>query len=173
MFKIRVLKKEDNRNNFSCGEIELDYFFKRFAGQNQFKHYIGITYIATNNQNIFGFINVSSGSLSREALPLSLGKRLPSYPLPILRVTRVGVDINYQKIGVGKALIVSMFELAIEQKEKVGCIGVVVDAKTDAVSWYKKLGFIELEAKQGLTKGFPKAPTPMFISIGTIEKALR
>jgi len=170
MIKIRILKKSDNRSSFSCGDIAIDYYFQRFAGQNQFKHFVGTTYISTDDSKIFGFITVSAGSLMRDNLPKTIQKKFPAYPLPILNITRLGVDLKYQNQGVGKELIVTAFKLAIEQKKRFGCIGVVVDAKVEAVEFYKKLGFIELEVKRGLSKVHP-LPVPMFMVIQTIEKA--
>ncbi len=169
--KIRILKKSDERSSFSCGEIELDYYFQKFAGQNQFKHFVGTTYIATDDKEIFGFVTVSSGSLSRDDLPKNFQKKFPNYPLPILHITRIGVDVKYQNRGIGKELMFSAFKLALEQKERVGCIGVVVDAKVDAVTFYQQLGFVELDAVRGLSKTHP-LPIPMFIVIQTIQKAL-
>lgn len=169
--QIRILNRHDDRSSFSCGEIEIDYFFQKYAGQNQFKHYIGTTYVATNEREIFGFVTVSSGSLSRDELPTHLQKRVPNYPLPILHIVRVGVDKRYQKRGIGKELIFSAFKLALEQQKSVGCVGVVVDAKKSAIAFYRGLGFVELEVVRGLSKARP-LPVPMFLPIQTIKKAL-
>ena len=169
--QIRILSKHDDRSSFSCGDIEIDYFFQKYAGQNQFKHYIGTTYVATDEKEIFGFVTVSSGSLSRDELPANLQKRVPNYPLPILHIVRVGVDKRYQKRGLGKELIFSAFKLALEQQKSVGCIGVVVDAKEGAIAFYQRLGFMKLEVIRGLSKAKP-APIPMFLPIQTIKKAL-
>ncbi|MBU1667071.1 GNAT family N-acetyltransferase [bacterium] len=173
MINIRPLKKEDNRKNFSCGKIELDYYFQKFAGQNQFKHFVGTTYISTDDKTIFGFITVSAGSLMCDELPQTVRKKFPLYPLPVLHITRMGVDVNYQNRGVGRELIATAFRLAVEQKKMkmVGCIGVLVDAKVEAIPFYERLGFVKLEAKRGIPKKDPK-PIPMFMVIQTIEKAL-
>ncbi len=171
MIDIRILKKSDNRDSFSCGEIALDYYFQKYAGQNQFKHFVGTTYIATDDNRIFGFVTVSAGGLMRDELPGNIQKKFPSYPLPILKITRIGVAVKYQNQGLGRELMVASFRLALEQKKRFGCIGVVVDAKINAMEFYKKLGFVELEAKRGVPKTHP-VTTPMFMVIGTIEKAL-
>jgi len=170
--KIRILKGEDDRSTFSCGEIDLDYFFQRYAGQNQFRHYIGTTYIATDEKSVFGFVSVSAGTLLKRSLSSSAAKRYPNYPLPIMRITRIAVDEKYQNRGLGKYLIKSMFYLSLEQKEKFGCVGIVVDAKSDAILFYKKLGFIELEAEGGKLNVHP-SQTAMFIGTKTVEKAVR
>ena len=171
MIDIRILKKSDDRSSFSSGAIELDYYFQRFAGQNQFKHFVGTTYISTDDIKIFGFLTVSTGSLMRDELPKNIQKKFPLYPLPILHISRLGVDVKYQNQGVGKELMVTAFKLSLELKEKFGCIGVVVDAKVEAVKFYKNLGFIELEVKRGVSKIHP-LPIPMFMVMQTIEKAL-
>lgn len=171
MINIRILKKGDDRSSFSCGEIALDYYFQKFAGQNQFKHFVGTTYVATNDIKIFGFITVSVGSLMRDELPKKIQKKFPLYPLPVLHISRLGVDVKYQNQGLGKELMLTAFKLSLEQKEKFGCIGVVVDAKVEAVPFYKNLGFIELGVKRGVVKHHPM-PVPMFMVIQTIEKAL-
>lgn len=172
MLEIRILKKSDDRSSFSCGEIELDYFFQKYAGQNQFKHFIGTTYVATDNKEIFGFITVSVGHITTDELPKTLQKKFPNYPLPILHILRVGVDKKYQNQGIGKELIFSAFKLAIEQKNILGCIGVVVDAKKSAIKFYQKLGFVEIDIIKGLSKIRP-LPTPMFLPIQTIQKAFQ
>jgi len=51
--------------------------------------------------------------------------------------------------------------------EKVGCIGVVVDAKPDAVGFYTRYGFEKLEVLQGTLADRPE-PIPMFITLSTI-----
>ena len=39
----------------------LDRFFARYAGQNQFRHHIGATYVALESETILGFATVSCG----------------------------------------------------------------------------------------------------------------
>jgi hypothetical protein len=46
--QIRVLAPGDDRGQFSSGNPDLDRFFHRFAGQNQFRHHIGVTYVAVD-----------------------------------------------------------------------------------------------------------------------------
>jgi len=53
-----------------------------------------------------------------------------------------------------------------------GCVGVVVDAKTAAVPFYRRLGFVPLEVTEGLSEARP-APVAMFLSareIGLTER---
>lgn len=167
---IRLLKKNDNRKNFSSGEELLDLFFHRFAGQNQFRHSIGATYVAEENSEILGFMTIAPGSLEAESLPSS---KVPlNYPLPILRLGRLAVDQKHQGKGIGKVLLLKCLELALYQKEHFGCVGILVDAKEDAVSFYEQYGFFSLEQLQkGEIRTFPPL-TPMFLNIKTVQKLL-
>ena len=167
MIEVRLLTAQDKRADFSCGNIELDYYFQKFAGQNQFKNFIGSNYIVVDNEEILAFASVSTGEIYKESLAPESTKRLPNYPLPVIRLTRLGVKTAYQNSGIGKYLIRHVFSLSLEQKIKLGCFGVLVDAKDDAVSYYNKLGFSRLQIINNTST------TPMFLSIRTIEKSLK
>jgi hypothetical protein len=97
--RIRRLEPGDDRTGFRSGNIELDRFFQRYAGQNQFRHHIGTTYVAVQTDQIVGFVTVSSGEMVAEKLAKSLRRRLPAYPLPILRIARLAVDERSQGHG--------------------------------------------------------------------------
>jgi len=172
--EIRKLEKRDNRENFSSGDIEIDRFFINFAGQNQFKHKIGTTYVAVDSktQKILAYATVSISSLRVQDIKPEEFKNLPNYPLPILSIARLGVDKKYQSKGIGKKLLKAMLYLAIDLQERVGCIGVFVDAKDEAIEFYKKYGFEEVEVVDGKSKIRPPQ-TLMYLSIKTILKALK
>lgn len=73
-FEFRLLQADDDRSQFCCGNIELDRFFQRYAGQNQFRHYIGSSYILHNKQQIAGFVTVLAGEICAENLSDNLKK---------------------------------------------------------------------------------------------------
>jgi len=169
--EIRPLARDDDRGGFCCGQADLDRFFEHYAGQNQFKLHLAVTYVAVVAGRIVGFSTVAASALERESIPSArLRKRLPSYPLPVLRVARLGVDTRAQGLGIGKALLRHMLGLAFEQRDRLGCVGVVTDAKPEAVKFYEALGFVALEGvREGQLVG---EPLPMFLGIGTIAAAL-
>lgn len=168
--EIRPLARDDDRSNFSCGQPDLDRFFEHYAGQNQFKLHLAVTYVAVLQQFIAGFATVAASSIERSTVPSArLRKRLPAYPLPVLRLARLGVDTRAQGQGIGKALLRHVLTLAVKQRDRIGCIGVVTDAKPDAVSFHQGLGFVSIEGvREGLLHGDAQ---PMFIAIDTIASA--
>jgi len=168
--RIRRLEPQDDRSGFRSGNIDLDRFFQRYAGQNQFRHHIGTTYVAVQGDQIAGFATVSSGELAAEAVAKALRRRLPTYPLPILRLARLAVDKRFQGHGIGRLLLRAMLELALEMRDHVGCIGVVVDAKRQAVAFYPGMGFRPMQLISGALGDRPE-PLAMFLPIGEIAAA--
>jgi GNAT superfamily N-acetyltransferase len=168
--EIRRLRPEDDRSGFRSGNVELDRFFQRFAGQNQFRHHIGTTYVAVEGGTILGFATVAPSEIAADDLPTSRRKRLPQYPLPVLRLARLATDDRARGQGVGSALLRAVFALAHQLAADYGCIGVIVDAKPDAVTFYERLGFLRLEVKAGHLGDRPE-PTPMFLELGAIPEA--
>jgi GNAT superfamily N-acetyltransferase len=165
--EIRRLAPDDDRPAFRSGNIDLDRFFQRFAGQNQFRHHIGSTYVAVEDGGVLGFATVAASELVVADLPAGKRKRLPHYPLPVLRLARLAVDERAQGRGIGSALLRAVFTLAHRMASDFGCIGVVVDAKPDAISFYERLGFVPLEAHAGQLGDRPE-PLPMFLELGAI-----
>ena len=118
-----------------------------------------------------GFATVAASSFERTNIPNArLRRQLPSYPLPVLRLGRLGVDRRAQGLGIGKALLRHVLDLAVEQRDRLGCVGVVSDAKGEAVGFYEALGFVPLEGvREGL---LPGEPLPMFLGIETVGSAI-
>jgi GNAT superfamily N-acetyltransferase len=168
--EVRLLRETDNRGSFQSDNEQLDLFFRRYAGQNQFRHHIGTTYVALEGSAILGFATVTVGHVEIETLPSSLRKKLPDYPLPILRLARLAVDRNAQGKGVGDHLMRTVFLVAIELREKVGCVGVVVDAKPGAENYYLRYGLVELEVVEGALEERP-TPKPMFLPLSAVVQA--
>jgi GNAT superfamily N-acetyltransferase len=169
--EIRPLARDDDRSDFSCGQPDLDRFFEHFAGQNQFKLHLAVTYVAVVASRIVGFATVAACAIERAVVPdARLRKRLPSYPLPALRLARLAVDSRAQGLGIGKALLRHVLRLALDQRAQAGCIGVVTDAKPQAVRFYDSLGFVPLDGvREGVLVG---EPTPMFLGIETIAASI-
>ncbi len=167
-----MLEPDDDRSNFRSGDIDLDRFFLRFAGQNQFRHHIGATYVADHDGRLAGFATVATGEIATHHLGDATRRRLAAYPLPILRLARLAVDSSYQGHGIGTLLTRAVLELSLDLRDRFGCVGVVVDAKEAAAAFYRGLGFTELAAVGGALNDRPQ-PTPLFLPIRQIAAARR
>lgn len=172
MIEIRALRQADVRSSFRSGDSDIDRFFQLFAGQNQFRHHIGVTYVAVEEQAVLGFATVAAAHVEIEDLPPAVRRKLPAYPLPVLRLARLGVDQSAQGQGLGQHLLRFVLRLARQMADAYGCVDVVVDAKPGAEAFYRKFGFIHVEAVEGRSDARP-APTTMFLSMRVIADAMR
>lgn len=171
--EIRRLAPDDDRSAFQSGNLDLDRFFVNYAGQNQFRHHIGTTYVAIDETGfIAGFATVTASEIAPLLLPTGKRKRLPRYPLPVLRLARLAVDQRARGAGVGSLLLRAMLVLAQQMAHEIGCVGVLVDTKPEAVAAYEKLGFLPLDATAGQLGDRPE-PLPMFIELGQVPGATK
>lgn len=167
---VRRLRPADDRSTFRCGQVDLDRFFAKYAGQNQFRHHVGTTYVAVDDADrILGFATVSASQIEIRDFPVTRAKRLPNYPLPALRLARLAAHRNFHGAGIGSTLLRAVFVLARRMAHSFGCVGVLVDAKPDAIAYYERFGFFELTALRGALGDRPE-PTVMFLELGAIPK---
>ena len=170
---VRMLRSEDDRTRFESGNIELDRFFRRYAGQNQFKHHIGTTYVAVDGEQILGYVTVSGSQIEIPDLPLTKRRKLPKYPLPVLRLARLAIGQQVQGQGMGELLLKTVFMLAWQMADDFGCVGVVVDAKAEAVAFYGRYGFTVMKEVEHGQLGDRPRPTPMFLELKAIPRPSR
>ncbi len=167
---VRPLRETEARDGFRSDDPELDRFFHRYAGQNQFRHHLGTTYVALDDDVIVGYATVASCSIEVKDLPAKTARRRPPYPLPALRLARLAVSAAHQRRGIGSELMRAVFLIALEQSRRSGCAFVVVDAKEAAVPFYARFGF---EVQPVLAGALDTRPLPrtMFLEIGAIPAA--
>lgn len=81
---------------------------------------------------------------------------------PAVKLARLAVDTSLQGRGVGSRLVDLVLGLTVEHiVPHAGCRFMVVDAKADSVSFYKKKGFASLTA----TPAREGATTTMFLDL--------
>jgi len=168
--EIRALRESDERSAFRSGDPDLDRFLSKYAGQNQFRHHIGATYVAVEGNTVAGYATVAPAHIEIDVLPAAQRKKLPRYPLPVLRLARLAVDERARGRGLGKRLLGFVLRLALRMAEDFGCAGVVVDAKPGAVDFYTQFGFFPLEVVEGQSPARPAA-TALFLPIAEIGAA--
>lgn len=171
-YEIRRLTAEYDRSAFSCGDVDLDRFFQRYAALNQFEHHIGVTYVAVLERELMAFVTVAPSEIVPQTLPRPRKAGMPKYPIPVLRLARLGVAVPHQGRGLGLAMLRFTFQLALRMSDDLGCAGVIVDAKPRALSFYERYGFIPLQALGGALGDRPQ-PVPMFLEIGAIAGAIK
>ena len=167
--EVRALRPEDDRTRFRSGDPDLDRFFLRFAGQSQFKHHLGVTYVAVEGGTILGFATVAAAQIEAMAQPPAQAAGMPRHPRPVVRIGRLAVSEAARGLGVGQLLVRFVLALGHATAPQIGCVGILVDAKLGAVGFYEKLGFFKLGVFAGELGDRP-VPTSMFLPLGSVPK---
>jgi hypothetical protein len=66
VLEIRLLLPGDDRDAFVCGDEALDRYFRLYAGQNRFRHRIGVNYVAITDGRVIGYASVSPAHIEVE-----------------------------------------------------------------------------------------------------------
>jgi ribosomal protein S18 acetylase RimI-like enzyme len=137
--------KKHQRKTFDCGVTALNLYLQQFANQDQ-KRGLTRVYVLAEQQQIIGYYSICAHSVPTDQLPDNV--KLGSYQdAPFLLLGRLAVDKRYQGHGYGDALIFHAFKITTEAAEKIGTLGMIVDAKDDkAAGFYEKFGFQPLSA---------------------------
>jgi len=143
---IERLSKRHDRSKFSCGEVVLDAYLKKYAGQNErlnvARHYVAVR---TESPVVLGYYSLSAGSVEWEVLPTEAGKRLPKYPVPVAHLGRLAVDKTVQGQHLGEFLLLDALGRVVRLTEQIAIQAVeVVAATAPAKRFYEKYGFLSL-----------------------------
>lgn len=146
MLEIQTLDKNlHDRKLFDCGSEALNTFLREQANSSAHR-YISRTKVLVDTahpQNILGFYSLSYA----ECEPPQTSKLYKNYrhSLPVLLLTRMGVDKKMHRRRIGEQLLLdAIFAVARSNKESLApapVIGLFVDAKEGAADFYKKYGF--------------------------------
>ena len=138
----RKLENTDVLTDFDCGNHSLNYWFKRRALQNNIAGGTQTSVITNEENRITAFFSLVMGEVFIEKAHEHLRKDLDIYPIPIIKITRMAVDLDFQGLGIGKGMIKHVMKKAVEVSESIGCKAIVVDPIDDkARQFYEFMQF--------------------------------
>jgi GNAT superfamily N-acetyltransferase len=141
---VKALSREHDRTVFDCGHDDLNAFLRQFAGQNEDRG-LSRTFVMTEagQSQVIAYHSISSGAVSFEEMP---ERRLPRYPIPVVHLGRMAVDLRYQGHRLGEFLLMDALRRARLVSEQIGVYAVEVRAIDElARKFYLKYGFTELK----------------------------
>lgn len=134
----RKLSKQDIRDSFSCGVLELDGWLEKNSLSNQQAN-SAITYVTcTGKQLVVGYYSITVGAVARDSTSNSFARDAPS-EIPVIAVPRLAVDENFQKQGIGAGLLLDALERAYLLSNAVGAMAVLLHTRdSTSKDFYKK-----------------------------------
>jgi len=158
MLTIEILDpKRHNRADFDCGVQELNHYLQEVADQDQDRG-LAKTYVLVDGTKIRGYYSLATHSVPRESLPqdIKAGNRkkikyekIRYTDLPFLLLGRLAIDKELQGQRYGRAILYDALETTKSIAERVGILGMIVDAKDEkTTAFYRKFGFRSIEGNK-------------------------
>ena len=150
MLVVEQLKpRRHDRERFACGEPTLDAYLRQQAAQHH-RDGISTTHVLVDDADpacILGYYSLSAAQLLLTDLQEADRKRLPTYPVPAIRMGRLAVSASEQGKGHGDYLLAHAVARSLGLREQLGVRVLLVDAlHEDAARFYRAYGFREATA---------------------------
>ncbi|MFA9200541.1 MAG: GNAT family N-acetyltransferase [Cypionkella sp.] len=164
MLAIEPLGPQHDRAGFTCGEADLDDWFRERAGQDE-KRNLARVFVMSDADGVVGFYSLSSHTLALADLPTDLAKKLPRYDaIPAALIGRLARAERMRGQQVGETLLLDAIARTLSAAHAVAVHSILVDAKNErAAAFYARYGF----------KAFPLRPSRMFLLASTAAKAFK
>jgi len=138
---LELLNTAHDCSGFSCGKPPLNKYIKKYALVNQANE-ISRTYVTTKENRVVGYYSLAFGSVSHEDATEKIKRELPQYPIPIILLARLAVDVREKGHRLGESLLRDALLRCVQAADIGGLRAMLTHAKDeDAKGFYEKYGF--------------------------------
>ena len=139
--RIEKLRRDHPIDAFDCGQEDLNQWLRKHALQNQGAG-AAQTYVGMVGEVVVGYYSLTVGQIEYNDAPERLRKGLARHPVPIMLLARLAVDKNWQKKGVGRALLRDAVLRTMQAADIAGIRALAVHAKDEqARRYYEQFDF--------------------------------
>jgi GNAT superfamily N-acetyltransferase len=159
---IERLSKSHDTRGFDCGNEASNEFLMDSARACD-RAGFARTYVAirSGKKAVSGYYTVRNGTVEFRDPPADVEKRLPRYPVPVVRLAELAVTGDAKGSGLGTRLLVSALQLSLAISTVVDVQAVAALAEDDeARGFYEKFGF----------KALPESGHRLYLTLKTLRK---
>jgi GNAT superfamily N-acetyltransferase len=152
---IEPLGKHHDRAAFTCGQTELDDWFRHRASQDERRNLARVFFATDTVLGMVGFYSLSLFTLAVTDLPDDIARELPRYnAIPAALIGRLAQDERARGRGVGESLLADAIRRILGAGKILAVFAIVVDAKDmRAAAFCEGFGF----------RPFPLHPSRLFL----------
>jgi GNAT superfamily N-acetyltransferase len=163
-FVIEPLGKHHNRTAFTCGQPDLDDWFRRRAGQDGRRNIARVFVAVEDTLGVIGFYSLSAFTLSLTGLPEEIARKLPRYDvIPAALIGRLARDERVRGQGIGELLLADAVRRILSASKTLAVFAIVAEAKdARAAAFYEGFGF----------RPFPLHPERLFLLTSSAAAAV-
>lgn len=148
--QVETLSSEHETAEFDCGSEAQTSWLRRHAVQASQSDTAKVYVVCrAGTRRVVGYYALAAGSVSHDSAPPRITRGLGRYPVPVILLTRLGVDTEEQGRGLGSALVRDALLQTASIAEKVGVRALLIHAETaEAAELYRRI-----------SPGFEPSPT--------------
>lgn len=145
------LNSDADTSDFDCGKSDINEFIQTEEAVKFHEYRLGHTRLVYDNETLAAFFTLApysfqsdayDGSETQYAEKLQNEDDLPP-AVPSRLLGQIGVDRQYQDVGLGKYLMRYIIADTLERDQSIPFRFIVLHAHEDVVGFYKKFGFVE------------------------------
>lgn len=139
--RIEPIAVDHRTDQFDCGSDAQTSWLRHHALQahqsDTAKVYVGCR---ADTREVIGYYALTAGSIGHNAATPRVAKGIGRYPVPVVILTRLGVDRSEQGRGVGSALVRDALLQTASIAERVGVRALLIHAETpEAAAFYRHI----------------------------------
>lgn len=126
---------------FDCGKLALTEWLHRYARQAQGSG-SARTFVTCDDDRVAGYFSLTVGQIDTLEAPERVRRGMGQYPIPLVILARLAVDLDYQGKGLGFSLLQDAIRRTVAIAELAGIRALLthpVDAGAEA--FYRRFGF--------------------------------
>lgn len=139
--QVEPLARHHQVADFDCGSAAQTDWLRRHALQAHQSDTTKVYVVCVRDtRTVVGYYALAAGSVAAQDAPARVTKGGGRYPVPVLILTRLGVDIRGQGRGLGSALVRDALLQVASVAERVGVRALLIHAETpEAAASYRRL----------------------------------
>ena len=139
---VEPLARDHGLEAFDCGSEEQTAWLRRHARQAHQSDTAKVYVVCPRDERrVAGYYALTAGSVAHEAVPPRVTTGIGRYPVPVIILTRLGVDLTEQGQGLGSALVRDALLQCASIADRAGVRALLVHAESEqAAGFYLRLG---------------------------------
>lgn len=126
---------------FDCGKPALTDWLLRHAHQAQGSG-SARTFVLCDGERVAGYFSLTVGQIDTLAAPERIRRGMGQYPIPLVILARLAVDLDYQGRGLGISLLQNAIRRTLAIAEQAGIRALLTHPiDTSANAFYRRFGF--------------------------------
>ena len=137
----QALNAAHHLDGFDCGKLALNDWLARHAIQAQGSG-SARTFVACDGLRVAGYFSLTVGQIDTLETPERFRRGMGQYPIPLVILARLAVDLAYQRQGLGFSLLQDAIMRTLIVAEQAGIRALIthpIDMEADA--FYRRFGF--------------------------------